>query len=155
MMDRERPGALAVGTLLDGWIEDGCHHLPLKVQYEDTDLAGIVYHAQYLAFAERGRSAMLRLAGVDQRSLRGRDKVFAVRRIAIDYRAPAMLGDALEVRTSLAAMKSARMELAQTVLDADKTAKATLDVEIAMLSLGGGPCRWPAGIRDRIAATIA
>ena len=150
-----RPDPAVLDSLLDGWVESGRHHLPLKVQYEDTDLAGIVYHAQYLAFAERGRSAMLRLAGIDQGELRGEGKAFAVSRIAIDYRAPARLGDTLEVHTGLAAMKGARMELDQEVLAAGGSPKATLKVDVALVSLEGGPCRWPSEMRDRIAATIA
>ena len=155
MAGLDRPDAAMLGALLDGWVEGGCHHLPLKVQYEDTDLAGIVYHARYLAFAERARSAMLRIAGIDQRLLRGEGKVFAVRRIGIDYLAPAALGDALEVRTRLAAMGGARMALGQRIVNAADTALAELEVEVAMLALGAGPCRWPPGIRDRIAATIS
>ena len=155
MAGSKTPGTAALEAVLDGWTGDGCHHLPLKVQYEDTDLAGIVYHAQYLAFAERGRSAMLRVAGIDQGELRREDRVFAVNRIAIDYRAPASLGDALLVRTRLKAMKGARMALDQEVLGDGEALRAALEVEVALLSLGGGPCRWPPEMRDRIAATIS
>ena len=155
MAGNKAPDAADIESLLDGWVGGGCHHLPLKVQYEDTDLAGIVYHAQYLAFAERGRSAMLRIAGIDQGELRREDRVFAVNRIAIDYRAPASLGDALVVRTRLNAMKGARMVLDQEVLGQKEALRAALEVEVALLSLDGGPCRWPPEIRDRIAATIS
>ena len=149
-----RPGADALAALLDGWVEGGRHHLPLKVQYEDTDMAGIVYHAQYLAFAERGRSAMIRLAGIDQGGLRREGRVFAVRRIGVDYLAPAALGDALEVRTGLAAIRGARMVLDQEVLGAGGAPKAALEVEVALLDGDRGPCRLPQAMRDRIAATI-
>ena len=155
MAGSKTPDTAAIEALLDGWTGDGCHHLPLKVQYEDTDLAGIVYHAQYLAFAERGRSALLRVAGIDQGALRREDRVFAVNRIGIDYRAPARLGDALIVRTRLKAMKGARMVLDQEVLGEKEALRAALEVEVALLSLAGGPCRWPTEMRDRIAATIS
>lgn len=155
MASARRPDAASLSALLDGWVEDGSHRLHLVVQYEDTDMAGIVYHAQYLAFAERGRSALLRLAGIDQRSLRLEGKVFAVHRISVGFRAPAMLGDLLEVRTGLASMRGARMVLDQKVQDPEGSPRAELEVEVALLSLGGGPCRLPRAMRDRIIATIS
>lgn len=149
-----RPDPAELASLLDGWLDDGCHHYPLKVQYEDTDLAGIVYHAQYLAFAERGRSAMLRCAGIDQNAMRDDGMVFAIRRITIDYRAPSQLGEALAVQTRLKALRGALMVLDQAVLGDDQTPRASLEVEVAVLALDRGPVRLPEPIRDRIAATI-
>src|SRR5262249_22825770 len=76
---------------LAGRLEGGMHLLPVRVYYEDTDFSGVVYHASYLRFLERGRTDFLRLAGVDQSHLHadGEGLIFAVRRLTIDYRAPA------------------------------------------------------------------
>src|SRR5579862_3838279 len=76
------------------------HSFPLRVYYEDTDAAGMVYHANYLKFAERGRSEMLRSLGFPHRKLGAEEGVgFAVRRCTVEYRAPARLEDALTVDT--------------------------------------------------------
>ena len=155
-----RPDAVQVAALLDGWLEDSIHIYPLKVQYEDTDLAGIVFHPRFINFAERGRSAMIRRAGIDQNAMRDDGMVFAIRRIGIDYRAPARLGDALMVRTSLRVMRGAVMELDQIVLKQNPsgqadTVMAELTVEVLVMALSGRPMRIPALIRDRITATIS
>jgi acyl-CoA thioester hydrolase len=72
--------------------------LPIRVYFEDTDLSGVVYHANYLRFMERGRSDMLRLAGIDQRAVfEAGEGAYAVASLAIRYRAPARLDDALVV----------------------------------------------------------
>src|SRR6056297_3656456 len=76
------------------------HRFPVRVYYEDTDMGGIVYHANYLKFIERARSAWVRDLGIDQNAMRERDGViFAVRRIEADYLGPAKFDDALEVET--------------------------------------------------------
>ncbi|WP_435259841.1 tol-pal system-associated acyl-CoA thioesterase [Thioclava sp. FR2] len=106
------------------------HEFTLRVYYEDTDLAGIVYYANYLKFIERGRSEWVRERGVDQAQLRA-DKgiVFAVRRVEADYLKPAHFDDVLTVSTSLAKLGGARIELDQSVLrggDVLFTARVTL-----------------------------
>jgi acyl-CoA thioester hydrolase len=79
-----------------GVIDAGRHRIAIRVYYEDTDAAGIVYHAAYLAFAERARTEMLRRLGLDHRTLRARfGVVFTVRRCLVEYRAPARLDDLL------------------------------------------------------------
>ena len=84
---------IGFGTRLDGWFDGITHRYPLRVNFEDTDAGGIVYHAQYLAFAERGRSAWLRCAGIDQPALLADAGTgFVVRRIEIDFLAAAGLG---------------------------------------------------------------
>ncbi|MEK9553308.1 MAG: hotdog domain-containing protein, partial [Alphaproteobacteria bacterium] len=74
---------------LDGWVEDGAHHYLLRVQFEDTDAGGIVYHANYLAFAERARSAYLRCIDIRQEetmaAVADDSMMFVVRRLSIDY----------------------------------------------------------------------
>ena len=96
------------------------HELPVRVYYEDTDAAGIVYHANYLKFAERGRTEFLRSVGFDHRVLAdAHGLVFAVARCVTDFVTPARLDDLLLVRTRVAAVRGARLEL-----DADR-ARAT------------------------------
>ena len=79
---------------------DGAHALTMRVYYEDTDAFGVVYYANYLKFAERGRSEMLYGLGWDHRSIAAQfDAAFAVRRCEVDYLKPARLGDMIEVRS--------------------------------------------------------
>ena len=93
---------------LDGWIDGDTHGYCLRVQYEDTDIGGITYHVQYLAFAERARSAYLRLLGIDQQALLSLDAFgFVVRHIAIDYINAAPYASLLGVETKLVKMGGA------------------------------------------------
>jgi acyl-CoA thioester hydrolase len=96
-----------------GRLHDGEHLLPVRVYYEDTDFTGVVYHATYLRFCERGRSEFLRVMGTPP----GREDhgAFAVTRIAIDYRAPARIHDALLVRTRFTGMRGPRLNFEQAV----------------------------------------
>src|SRR5260370_17535092 len=90
---------------LDGAIRDGRHHMQIRVYYEDTDFSGIVYHANYLRFMERGRTNHLRLMGAEQHALFAEAEVetpgfaFVVRSMQIDYLKPARMDDVLEVLT--------------------------------------------------------
>src|SRR5215470_16995647 len=90
-----------------GLLEAGEHRLPVRVYYEDTDFTGVVYHANYLRYFERGRSDFLRLRGVSHTSLRERAEpiAFVVRRMEIEFISPARVDDALLVRTAYAALK--------------------------------------------------
>jgi acyl-CoA thioester hydrolase len=93
------------------------HRLPVRVYYEDTDLAGIVYYANYLKFIERGRSEWVRALGIDQAALKATlGLVFAVRRVEADYLRPARFGDDLTVTTRLREMGGARIVVEQEVL---------------------------------------
>ena len=95
------------------------HHWPIRVYYEDTDLAGIVYYANYLKFIERARSEMVRDLGIDQTALKAtQDIVFAVRRVEADYRAPAKFDDELVVETKILRASPVRLELSQDVMRA-------------------------------------
>ena len=101
---------------LDGWIDGDTHGYCLRVQYEDTDIGGITYHAQYLAFAERTRSAYLRLLGIDQPALLSQDALgFVVRHIAIDYINAAPYDSLLCVETKLMKMGGASFKLQQII----------------------------------------
>ena len=130
------------------------HSLGLRVYYEDTDLAGIVYYANYLKFIERGRTEFVRALGVDQSALRaGPGLVFAVRRIEADYLKPACFDDELQVVTSAFAVTGARITLDQSVWRGNQrlfVARVTL----VCLTGDGRAARIPAALRDKLVATV-
>ncbi|MFN4173131.1 MAG: tol-pal system-associated acyl-CoA thioesterase [Pseudorhodobacter sp.] len=121
-----------------------------RVYYEDTDLAGIVYYANYLKFIERARSEWVRDRGVDQVALKaGAGLVFAVRRLEADYLAPARFDDLLEVRTGLAALTGARIVLDQAVWRGEVL---LFQARVTLVCLSDrGAVRVPAGIRASLA----
>ena len=128
-----------------GAFEGKEHVLPVRVYYEDTDLTGVVYHANYLRFFERGRSAFLRLAGVDHASLLDRPApaAFAVTRMAIEFRAAARIDDALEVRTRFVNTRGVRLNASQRISRAE-TLIATAEVEVVCINPEGRVRRPPA-----------
>ena len=127
------------------------HHHPLRVYYEDTDLAGIVYYANYLKFIERGRSEWVRTCGVDQGRLKAETGlVFAVRRVEADYLRPARFDDELVVTTDLVSLGGARIDLAQAVLRGAETL-FTAAVTLVCLGANGHAARLPPDIRARLA----
>ncbi len=127
------------------------HVFPVRVYYEDTDAAGIVYYANYLKFAERARTELLRTRGIGNRALQESHGVaFAVRRLAVDYRAPARLDDLLEVRTRITAVHGASVDAAQDVLrDGRELARMTLT--LACVARSGRPARLPTIVVDALA----
>lgn len=128
------------------------HRFKLRVYYEDTDLAGIVYYANYLKFIERGRSEWVRSLGVDQVRLRQEAGiVFAVRRVEADYLRPAVFDDVLSVETRLIALGGSRIELEQNVLRGDICLFAA-KVTLVCLSGTGRAVRLPADIRALLEA---
>lgn len=123
------------------------HRFPLRVFYEDTDAGGIVYHANYLKFAERGRSEMLRCLGFPHRKLGAEEGVgFTVRRCTVEYRAPARLEDALTVDTRLTEIGAATLSVHQQVCR-DGEVLADLDILIACIGRDGKPRRLPSALR--------
>ena len=131
------------------------HTFPLRVYYEDTDAAGIVYHANYLKFAERGRSEMLRSFGFGHRRLGGEDGVgFAVRRCSVDYLAPARLEDALTVDTTLGDIGAATLSVRQQIRR-DGELLADLDILVACIGRDGRPRRLPSALRAFLAEARA
>lgn len=119
------------------------HHLTLRVYYEDTDLAGIVYYANYLKFIERGRSEWMRDTGIDQMAMKETTgHVFAVRRIEADYLRPARFDDLLTVVTDLSHATPARIVVDQRVLRGDQVL-FTARVTIVCLDGQGRPVRLP------------
>lgn len=122
------------------------HVFPLRVYYEDTDAAGIVYYANYLKFAERARTEMLRERGFDHRELDAKDGVaFAVRTCNADYLLPARLDDALEVRTRVTHIGGASLEADQDIAREDAIL-TRLKVRLACINRAGRPARIPAAI---------
>lgn len=123
------------------------HRHALRVYYEDTDLAGIVYYANYLKFIERARSEWVRGLGVDQGRLRDEAGiVFAVRRVEADYLRPAKFDDILDVETALVTLGGARIVLRQEVRRGDEVLFAAV-VTLVCLTAGGQLARLPAEIR--------
>ncbi len=106
----------------EGTIVAGRHLLPMRVYYEDTDWSGVVYHASYLRFLERGRTEFLRAAGVDQSILHaeGEGLTFAVRRMTIDYLRAARMDDVLLVETHTGEVRGASLVIAQRILRGDE-----------------------------------
>jgi len=130
------------------------HTFPVRVYYEDTDLAGIVYHANYLKFIERGRSEWLRTLGLDQVAMKGdHGFVFAVRRLEADYLRPAVFDDQLAVLTRPLSLTGARIVLDQQVARKD-TVLFAARVTLVCLHVSGTPVRIPADIRQRIGALL-
>ena len=126
------------------------HEFPVRVYYEDTDMGGIVYYANYLRYIERARSDWVRTLGVDQNAMReGDGVVFVVRRVEADYLNPAKFDDALLVRTVVKAVTGVRLIMGQEVLrGADLLFRA--EVTVVCIGADGAPARLPANIRRRI-----
>lgn len=119
------------------------HRFETRVYYEDTDLAGIVYYANYLKFIERARSEWVRDLGIDQVRLKAEeDIVFAVRRVVADYHVPAVFDDLLTVETRLVSASGARLTLDQKVLRFD-TLLFSAHVVLVALQSNGRPARLP------------
>jgi acyl-CoA thioester hydrolase len=119
------------------------HRFPVRVYFEDTDLSGVVYHANYLRYMERARSDMLRLAGIDQRGAHeAGEGAYAVSALAIRYRRPARLDDALVVVTRLTEVRAASVDIHQRVM---RGAEILTEAEVtaALVGASGKPKRQP------------
>ena len=126
------------------------HHMPLRVYYEDTDAAGIVYYANYLKFAERGRTEMMREMGFAHSQIaEDIGTLFTVRRCSVDYRAPARLDDALIVETLVREIGGATLLLDQQIRR-DGEVLVQIDMLVACIGRDGRPCRVPAGLRTAL-----
>lgn len=123
----------------------------VRIYYEDTDFSGVVYHAAYLKFFERGRTEALRESGVHHSELLTRDEplAFAVRRMTTEWIAPARIDDVLEVRTRFTGARGARMFLEQEIWR-EETLIARAEVEAVCMSLAGRPRRLPGEIYGRL-----
>ena len=140
----------------EGVFEGSAFIFPIRVYYEDTDFSGVVYHASYLRFMERGRSEFLRAAGVPHQAMLAGDTplVWAVRRMTVDFARPARVDEALQVRTRASEIIGARMLLDQSVLRAGEIL-VKADVEVCVITLDGRPRRVPEEIRRKLQAFLS
>jgi acyl-CoA thioester hydrolase len=130
------------------------HQFRTRVYYEDTDLAGIVYYANYLKFIERARTEWVGSLGIDQMALKAREGiVFAVRRIEADYLRPARFGDDLVVDTTLQSLGRARIVLDQVVLRGGERIFVAV-VTLVCLTEDGHAARLPAEVRARLSGPV-
>ena len=135
-----------------GWVAGDVHVYPVRVYYEDTDVGGVVYHSNYLKFAERARTELLRLIGFPHGELMEREGcAFAVRRCEADYIRPALFDDALEVHTGNIDMEAAGFWLDQRV-KRDGEDLAVLRVRLACIGPKGRPVRLPTRLRSTLLA---
>jgi len=136
---------------LDGEIRDGDHHMTIRVYYEDTDFTGLVYHASYLRFMERGRTNYLRLLGADQRTLfeetaqEAPGFAFVVRSMQIEFLKPARMDDVLDIVTAPQEVKGASVTLHQRVMRGEEVLIEAA-VQVAFVS-GGRARRIPEPLR--------
>lgn len=123
------------------------HTHPIRVYYEDTDAGGMVYHANYLKFAERGRTEFLRSLGFSHTGAREDSGIaFVVRRCTVDFYLPARLDDLLAVSTSVESVRGALLSLRQEIRRGDELL-AGLDVEVACIGREGRAQRLPPALR--------
>lgn len=138
---------------MSGTVDGGMHRFPVRVYFEDTDTAQMVYHANYLHFMERARTELLRLIGVSQSSSmkgEGGDVLgFAVKSCRVDFRAPARLDDLLEVRTINHGVGAAYIDFGQDIWR-DETPIAEAHVRVVCLDSRGKPRRQPADLVARL-----
>lgn len=140
---------------LSGHLTEFGHALCVRVYFEDTDFSGVVYHARYLHFLERGRTDYLRLNGIGHRELMagtfGEPMAFAVRRMEIEFLRPARIDDVLVVETRTALVGGARVVLDQRILCEDAVL-VEAKVKVAVISPEGRPRRMPQAVSDRLGA---
>lgn len=157
MSRQERESGVSNWPDLAGRIEGATHILPVRVYFEDTDFTGLVYHANFLKFCERGRSDFIRLLGLDHRSLESPDEgepaVFVVRRIEADYVKPARIDEVLEVVTACADIGGATLKLTQEVRR-EGTVLARLNVSVVLVSKTGKPQRLGRLVRGALARFV-
>jgi acyl-CoA thioester hydrolase len=128
------------------------HRLPVRVYYEDTDMAGVVFYANYLKFMERGRTELLRSVGIDQSQLRqDSGHVFAVRRVESDFLGSAFLDDVLTVETAITKMGGASVTMTQRVMRGEEVLN---DAVVVVVCVGPNwkPTRVPPEIKAALTA---
>src|SRR5579864_6597837 len=141
-----------------GWgrFEGSVHILPIRVYYEDTDLSGVVYHANYLRFMERGRSEFFRCAGILRLAMMegGEATVWTLRRASLDFYRSARVDDLVEVHTRATSLSGARMSADQKIYR-DSELLAHGAVEACVITLAGKPRRIPAEIRAKLLPLVS
>jgi acyl-CoA thioester hydrolase len=138
-----------------GHFDGKAHILPLRVYYEDTDLSGVVYHANYLRFMERGRTEFFRCAGIWLAKLDGAEPIaWALRNATLEFHRPARLDDPLEVHTRCGGLTGARMTADQKVMCNGQLLMEGR-VEACVITLDGKPRRIPADVREKLLPFLA
>ena len=138
-----------------GRFEGAEHVYPLRVYHEDTDAGGIVYYANYLKFAERARTEMMRGAGISHVTLLGEhDAAFVVRRCTVDYRQPAHLDDEIEVRTTIGRVAGAHIDAVQRVLRRGALL-AEVGLKLGCVGRNGRAVRLPAPLRRALSEFVS
>jgi acyl-CoA thioester hydrolase len=134
-----------------GRFEGKVHVLPIRIYYEDTDLSGIVYHANYLRYMERGRSEFFRCAGVARLATLDGDEATAwtLRKVALEFLRPARLDDLIEVHTRATSLTGARMTADQRIYCDDRLLTHG-EVEACIITFSGKPRRIPADTRAKL-----
>ena len=138
-------------THSEGRLEGKVHILPVRSYYADTDLSGIVYHANYLIYMERGRSEFFRAAGIARLAQLENPEptAWTLRKVEIEYLRPARIDDLLEVHTKMVGLSGARMNAEQNVyLNGEMLTRAS--IEACVITLTGKPRRIPQEIRDKL-----
>jgi acyl-CoA thioester hydrolase len=138
-----------------GYLEGKVHVLPISIYYEDTDLSGFVYHANYLRYMERGRTEFFRLAGISK--MAGLDEeeptAWTLRSVHVDYLRPARLDDIIHVRSRLIGLSGARMQAVQRVTR-DETLLVEGRIEACITTLTGKPRRLPKKVQETLAPFV-
>ncbi len=134
-----------------GRFEGKTHILPIRVYYEDTDLSGVVYHANYLRYMERGRTEFFRLAGVSKMAALedAEPTAWTLRSASLDFHRPARLEDQIEVHTTCPLLSGARMQADQKIY-ANGMLLVHGKVEACIMTLSGKPRRIPQAVRDKL-----
>ena len=138
---------------LSGELTADGHKLPIRIYFEDTDFSGVVYHARYLHFFERGRSDFLRLKGVHhnelQEALYGEPLFFVVKGMTLDFIKPARIDDVVHVTTKIESIKGVRVFMKQ-VIEKENQLIATADVSVVLINETGRPKRIPDALVDAL-----
>jgi acyl-CoA thioester hydrolase len=138
-----------------GFLEGKVHVLPISIYYEDTDLSGFVYHANYLRYMERGRTEFFRLAGISK--MAGLDEeeptAWTLRSVHVDYLRPARLDDIIHVRSRLIGLSGARMQAIQRIT-CNETLLVEGRIEACITTLTGKPRRLPKKVQETLAPFV-
>ena len=135
-----------------GSFEGNTHVLPISIYYEDTDLSGLVYHANYLRYMERGRTEFFRCAGISRADLDADEPTaWTIRRIAVDYHRPARLDDQVRVVSRLTEVTGARLRVLQKVM-CGTTLLVEGRIEACLITLTGKPRRLPKNVFQTLAS---
>ena len=139
---------------LSGTLENNIHTLPVRVYYEDTDFSGIVYHANYLRFLERGRSDCLRCMGIHHAELADANLAWTLIRMEIDFKKPARIDDVLTVHTAYTKHTGARLYATQKITK-DGTELIRAELQAACITMDGKAARIPKHVRGILERHLA